>query len=40
MLTRVLSKCFSHALSTPEANLGLLKQFGIDNPNIYRNLRY
>ena len=30
----------SHYLSTPEANVNLLKKFGIINPIIFRNLSY
>ena len=37
---RVFQRFSSHALSSPEANVGLLKQFGIINPTIYGNLTY
>lgn len=28
----------THSVSSPEPNEGLLKRFGITNPEIYRNL--
>lgn len=42
MLSRLLTKYSfaSHYLSSPEANVNLLKKFGIINPTIYRNLTY
>ena len=40
LFTRLLSRFHSHHLSSPEANTNLLRQFGIINPTIYRNLTY
>lgn len=42
MLSRLVSKYsfVSHRFSTPEANAGLLKKFGITSPSVYRNLTY
>lgn len=40
LFNRVISRFHSHYLSSPEANANLLRQFGIINPIIYRNLTY
>ena len=40
LFKRVISRFHSHYLSSPEANTNLLRQFGIINPIIYRNLTY
>lgn len=43
LVSRLISQIHSvhsHALSSPEVNMNLLRQFGIINPIIYRNLTY
>lgn len=40
LFKRLIASIHGHSLSSPEANTNLLKQFGIINPIIYRNLTY
>lgn len=40
LYTKLFTRFSTHALSSPDANINLLRQFGIVNPRIFRNLTY